>query len=205
VSVVGVAEAARLLGQGQVVAYPTETVYGLGVDVRSAPALERLHELKGRPRERSVSVLIADLAALEGLVPDLPERARELARRFWPGPLTLVLEQAADALPLVASERGVGFRCSPDPIAAALARAAGAIASTSCNRSGAAPARDAADVRRTFGPALPIAGGGPAGGLAPSTVVALRADGSLEILREGPLSLADLGSSRDAFATGGMD
>lgn len=204
-SVVGVAEAARRLGRGEVVAYPTETVYGLGADVRSRQALERLHELKGRPREHAVSVLIADLAALEALVPALPERARELARRFWPGPLTLVLEQAAEALPLVASARGVGFRCSSDPTAGALARAAGAIASTSCNRSGASPARDADEVRASFGAELPIAGGGPAGGLAPSTVVALRADGSLELLREGPLSLADLEPNAGASATGSME
>jgi L-threonylcarbamoyladenylate synthase len=195
VSIVAIAEAARLLREGQVVAYPTETVYGLGVDVRSAPALERLHALKGRPRERSVSVLVADLAALEQLVPGLPPCARALARRFWPGPLTLVLEQAIRALPLVASERGVGFRCSPDPTAGALARAAGPIASTSANRSGERPAQSAAEVRASFGADLPVAGGAPAGGLAPATVVALRADGSLELLREGPLALAALRSA----------
>jgi L-threonylcarbamoyladenylate synthase len=192
VSVVPVAEAARLLRQGHVVAYPTETVYGLGADVRSAVALRRLHALKGRPRERAVSVLIADLAALEDLVPALPDAARALARYFWPGPLTLVLEQASQVLPLVASERGVGFRCSPDPTAGALARAAGPIASTSCNASGAPPARTREEVCASFGDDLPVAGGDPAGGLAPSTVVALRADGSLELLREGPLALSDL-------------
>jgi L-threonylcarbamoyladenylate synthase len=194
VSIVAIAEAARLLKEGQVVAYPTETVYGLGADVRSAPALERLHALKGRPRERSVSVLVADLAALEELVPGLPSGARALARRFWPGPLTLVLEQARALLPLVASERGVGFRCSSDPTAGALARAAGPIASTSANKTGKPPAQSAAEVQASFGTALPVAGGAAAGGLAPSTVVALRADGSLALLREGPLALAELRS-----------
>jgi L-threonylcarbamoyladenylate synthase len=204
VSVVAIAEAARLLQEGQVVAYPTETVYGLGADVRSARALERLHALKGRPREHSVSVLVADLAALEDLVPGLPSGARALAQRFWPGPLTLVLEQGRDVLPLVASERGVGFRCSPDPTAGALARAAGPIASTSANRSGARPARSAAEVEASFGPELPVAGGAPAGGLAPSTVVALRPDGSLELLREGPLGLAELRSITAPSVTGSM-
>lgn len=204
-SIVAIDEAARLLQEGEVVAYPTETVYGLGVDVRSAPALDRLHTLKGRPRDHAVSVLVADLAALEELVPGLPDSARALAQRFWPGPLTLVLEQAARVLPLVASARGVGFRCSSDPTAGALARAAGPIASTSANRSGARPAQSAAEVQASFGSALAVAGGAPAGGLAPSTVVALRADGSLELLREGPLRLAELRSITGTSVTGSFE
>jgi L-threonylcarbamoyladenylate synthase len=88
----------------------------------------------------------------------------------------------------VATPLGVGFRCSPQPTAAALARAAGRpLVSTSCNKSGAQPCRTAAEVERAFGPELAIAGGEAAGGLPPSTVVAVRADGALERVREGAI------------------
>ena len=191
--IVSVAEAVRVLADAQVLAYPTETVYGLGADPRSAPALGRLRALKGLGDQRGVSLLIADLKALQALAPELPERARSLAERFWPGPLTLVVRVADLALDSVATARGVGFRCSPHPTAAALARAfAGPIVSTSCNRSGEPPCRDARAVERVFGAGLPVAGGEPCGGLPPSTVVAVAPDGSLELLREGALAVAAL-------------
>jgi L-threonylcarbamoyladenylate synthase len=193
--IVAVAEAARRLERGDVVAYPTETVYGLGADARSAAALERLCALKGRDPTRGMSVLVADAAALERCVPALPARARELARRFWPGPLTLVVPFADPAFAPVATERGVGFRCSPQPTAQALARAARCpVVSTSANRSGEPPARDAVGVVACFGDDLPIAGGEPAGGLSPSTVVAVTADGKLDLLREGALPWSALAS-----------
>jgi tRNA A37 threonylcarbamoyladenosine synthetase subunit TsaC/SUA5/YrdC len=88
---------------------------------------------------------------------------------------------------------GVGFRCSPQPSAARLARAAPQpIVSTSCNRSGAKPCTTAAEVEREFGRELAILGGEPASGLAPSTVVAVASDGALELLREGAIPFADL-------------
>ena len=191
--IVPVSEAARLLAAARVLAYPTETVYGLGADPRSAPALERLRALKGLGEQRGVSLLVADLAALQALAPDLPNRARCLAERFWPGPLTLVVHVADPELGSVATSRGVGFRCSPNPTAAALARAFGRpIVSTSCNRSGEPPCRDAQAVERVFGAGLPVAGGDPCGDLPPSTVVAVAPDGSLELLREGALAAAAL-------------
>jgi len=186
--IVAVAEAARRLEQGDVIAYPTETVYGLGADARSPGALARLCELKGRDPTRGMSVLVADAAALERCAPGLPARARQLARRFWPGPLTLVVPLDDPALAAVATERGVGFRCSPQPTAQALVRAARCpVVSTSANRSGEPPARDAAGVATCFGDDLPVAGGEPAGGLEPSTVVAVAADGHIDLLREGAL------------------
>ena len=93
----------------------------------------------------------------------------------------------------VATPLGVGFRCSPQPTAAALARAAGhPVVSTSCNRSGEPPATTAAEVEAAFGPALAILGGEPASGLAPSTVVAVSAAGALQLLRPGELDFAAL-------------
>jgi L-threonylcarbamoyladenylate synthase len=188
--IVPVERAAALLERGELVAYPTETVYGLGADAGSAGALERLLAAKGRERERGVSVLVSDTRALCCLAPELPARALRIAERFWPGPLTLVVACADARLSGVASERGVGFRCSPQPTAAALVRALGRpVASTSCNKSGDSPCCSAADVEAVFGCDLAIAGGEAAGGAAPSTVIAVTPDGGVELLREGDLPL----------------
>lgn len=184
------ARAADLLARGGVVAYPTETVYGLGADPRSASGLAALLALKGRDPARGLSVLLPDADALERRVSDLPARAAALARRFWPGPLTLVVPHTDPELARVASERGVGFRCSPQPTAAALARRC-LLVSTSCNHSGEPPCSDAREVEQAFGPELAIAGGEPAGGQAASTVVAVTADGRLEILRRGVLEIVE--------------
>ncbi|MBW2279643.1 MAG: threonylcarbamoyl-AMP synthase [Deltaproteobacteria bacterium] len=191
--IVDVEHAARLLAGERVVAYPTETVYGLGADAESPAAIEALHALKGRDADRAVSVLVSGLDELLQIVPDLPETARDLARRYWPGPLTLVVPVDGSTLRYVRSERGVGFRCSPHPTAAALRRAVGRpVVSTSCNRSGDPPCRTAAQVESAFGPELCVAGGEPAGGGEPSTVVSVDASGRLELLREGALSWSEL-------------
>jgi L-threonylcarbamoyladenylate synthase len=191
--IVSVAEAAQRLRRGEVVAYPTETVYGLGADALSIEAVERLRSLKGRDAEQGLSVLVSDLADLERWAADLPGRARRLARAFWPGPLTLVVPVPAGRLPAVGTALGVGFRCSPHPTAAALAAAFGApLVSTSANRSGEAPARSAREVSRSFGPELAIAGGEDAGGAAASTVVAVDREGRLRVLREGPIPAESL-------------
>ena len=84
--IVDVDSAALRLRSGGVVAYPTETVYGLGADATRAEALDRLVELKGRASTSALSVLVADLRALESWVPEIPEAAQKVARRFWPGP-----------------------------------------------------------------------------------------------------------------------
>jgi len=183
--------AAHCLIQGEVVAYPTETVYGLGADASSSAALDRLFQLKGRERGRALSVMVPDLEGLARLAPDLSEAARRLCHRFWPGPLTLVVPVSADELSAVASPHGVGFRCSTHPAAQALARAfSRPVVSTSCNRSGSPPCRDPEQVRQVFGGALPVLRGEPAGGLAPSTVVAVEKGGRTELLREGAIPYA---------------
>jgi L-threonylcarbamoyladenylate synthase len=190
--IVDVEEATETLRKGGVVADPTETVYGLGADGTSRTAVERLLALKGRGGERGLSVLVSGGADLERWA-DPPAVALRLATRFWPGPLTLVVPAAPERLAAVATERGVGFRCSPHPTAAALAKRLGRpVVSTSCNPSGEEACRTAEEVERRFGPELPIAGGEPAGGLPPSTVVAVSADGRLELLREGATPFGDV-------------
>ncbi len=186
--IVGLEEALERLARDEVLAYPTETVYGLGVNAASATALAGLRVLKGRAAAQALSVLVADVEALARLVTALPESARALAERFWPGPLTLVIRGAAEELAGVASPLGVGFRCSPQPTARLLAeRARSPVVSTSCNRHGEPACLNAPQVSALFGEALPIAGGEPAGGGAPSTVVAIDPQGKLQLLREGEL------------------
>jgi L-threonylcarbamoyladenylate synthase len=191
--IVDVESGARLLARARVVAYPTETVYGLGVDASSGEALERLRALKGREERRGLSVLVTGVPALEQLTPRLPEPARALAERFWPGPLTLVVPVADPRFDRIRTEHGVGLRCSSHPTAAALARAASCpVVSTSCNPSGAMPCRSAADVEQVFGAEFEIVDGGAAGGLPPSTVVAVSATGELELLREGAVPFDEI-------------
>ena len=186
--------AVEKLRLGAVVAYPTETVYGLGADALSSPAVRRLRRLKGRDPDTGLSVLIAGPGELEHYVPGLPMRAAELAREHWPGPLTLVLTGAAESLAAVATPLGVGFRCSPHPTASALIAAFGTpLISTSANRSGNPPCARAAEVERVFGPELPVAGGQDAGGLPASTVVAVSPRGELRVLRPGPVAIPDSG------------
>jgi L-threonylcarbamoyladenylate synthase len=191
--IVSLAQAVALLARGELVAYPTETVYALGADAFQAGALARLLAAKGRSAERGLSLLIRDAAELSRISPGLPAAASRLAARFWPGPLTLVVPVADPVFAPVATPLGVGFRCSPQPSAAALARAAsGPVVSTSCNRSGEPPCASAAEVEACFGAGLAVLGGEPATGLAPSTVVAVAADGSLRLLRTGALDFAEL-------------
>ena len=191
--IVALDEAVARLARGELVAYPTETVYGLGADPGQPAALARLLAAKGREAERGLSLLVADAAALARFAPGLPAAAARLAASFWPGPLTLVVPVGAGAFPGVATLLGVGFRCSPQPTAAALAKAARhPVVSTSCNRTGAPPAATAAEVEAAFGPELPILGSEPAGGLAPSTVVAVSASGALQLLRPGAIDFERL-------------
>jgi L-threonylcarbamoyladenylate synthase len=191
--IVSLAEALARLARGELVAYPTETVYGLGADPFQPAALARLLAAKGRDAERGLSLLVADAAALARHAPDLPAAAARLAARFWPGPLTLVVPVPAGVFPGVATPLGVGFRCSPQPTAAALAKAAGhPVVSTSCNPTGEPPATTASEVSAAFGPELAVLGGEPASGLAPSTVLAVSAAGALRLLREGAIDSAAL-------------
>ena len=191
--IVSLEEAVLRLARGELVAYPTETVYGLGADAFSPAALERLLALKGRDAERGLSVLVPDASALTRYAAPLPRAAAKLAARFWPGPLTLVVPVSDPRFAGVRTPLGVGFRCSSQPTAAAFARATGRpIVSTSCNRSGLTPCTIAADVEGQLGPELAILGGEPASGLAPSTVVAIEGGGALTLLREGSISFAEL-------------
>jgi L-threonylcarbamoyladenylate synthase len=191
--IVDVERGASLLLQGGVVAYPTETVYGLGADALRESAVGRLRELKGRDPGRGLSILVTGAEDLLRWAPEAPEAARRLADRFWPGPLTIVVSVGVSELTAVSTNEGVGFRCSSHPTANALAERTGRpIVSTSCNPSGEKPCISADEVTRRFGDELPIVSGEPAGGQAPSTVIAVSLDGKVQLLRAGATPFSEV-------------
>jgi L-threonylcarbamoyladenylate synthase len=176
VDAAAIARAAAAIARGEVVAYPTETFYGLAADPRNAQAIERVFAAKGRRSDEPLPLIASDLAQVERWFGALSPQAATLARRFWPGPLTLVLPLRADhALPptLTAGRANIAVRVPAHEVARALALAAGGmITSTSANPSGDPPASTADDVLRTLADriAMVIDGGATPGG-APSTIV----------------------------------
>ena len=181
-----VAPAARAILRGEVVAFPTETYYGLAVAALDGLALDRLFALKGRSAEKASALLVADLAMFAELCSEVPDRARELADAHWPGALTIALPARAGLPAAIVSDGYVAARVSSHPLAAALVRAVGGpITATSANPAGAAPARTALEVARHFaGKRLHLLDGGQTPGGAPSTLVRIHG-GVLEILRVG--------------------
>ena len=170
-------KAGRLLAAGRLVAFPTETVYGLGADATSEAAIAALYRAKGRPAKNPVIIHVADLAAARRLG-RFDERAERLAARFWPGPLTLVLPRTADCPVVPAASAGlssVALRMPDHPIARAIIAASGRpIAAPSANLSGRVSPTDAAATLAELGDAvdLVIDGGRTPVGIE-STVVAL--------------------------------
>jgi L-threonylcarbamoyladenylate synthase len=147
------ADAVAALAAGRLVVFPTESVYGLGADARSAAAVERLVTVRGRDPGKPVLVLVEDLAMAGHVVSEVPDAARMLAAHFWPGPLTLVLP-ARDGLPhaLTAGTGTIGVRIPGHPVAKALvAGLGGPVTAPSANPPGAEPPRDVAAARAFFG------------------------------------------------------
>jgi L-threonylcarbamoyladenylate synthase len=181
------------VARGGLIGFPTETSWGLGADARSDAALAGLRRFKGREAGKPISLLVAGMADLARLGAELTPTARRLAAAFWPGPLTLVLRCEARLAAGVAGPGGaVGLRCSPHPVAAALAvealeRGVGPLTATSLNRSGEAACRTRAEAEALAGPALSLVAGPDAGGSEASSVVDARGDAPV-VLREGALS-----------------
>jgi len=178
------ARAAAILRAGGIVAFPTETVYGLGARAESRDALARLARIKKRPSGKQFAMVVTGLAEAEERFGTFPRPARALAERFWPGPLTIVIT------PRSPRDSGtVGLRAPAHPVAADLIRAAGMpLVATSANRSGEAPALDAAEVAAVFGAEVDlILDGGRAHAGRPSTVVAVH-EHCWRITREGAIS-----------------
>jgi L-threonylcarbamoyladenylate synthase len=190
------AAGARVIRGGGLVAFPTETFYGLGADALDPAAVARLYRAKGRPEDKPVLVLVDSIAMAAGLVAAIPDRVRELMLRHWPGPLTIVLE-ASSAVPgaLTGGTGTLGVRLPGHAAARGLVGAAGRpVTAPSANPHGAAPPTTAAEVVRCLGAAVDLVlDGGPTAGGPASTVVDCTT-WPPRIVRPGPVVLGATGS-----------
>jgi L-threonylcarbamoyladenylate synthase len=198
-SAVAVADAAKRLAEGGLVAFPTETVYGLGADAMNPAAVAKIFAAKGRPADHPVIVHVASIAALAVWGVRVPAAGRGLAERFWPGPLTLIVKKASfvpDAV--TGGQDTVGLRCPSHPAAQALLKefasiGSGAIAAPSANKFGHVSPTTAEHVREEFGPDLMVLDGGACEVGLESTIVDL-SRGEPVLLRPGAISRDDIAS-----------
>jgi len=174
------------------VAFPTDTVYGLAAPAFNQASIERLYVVKGRNHTKAIALLISKIEQLDQIAVDISPNARRLAGRFWPGPLTLVLKRHPSLPKILAPEPTIGVRIPDHPDALKLMNLTGPLAVTSANLSGQQPACTAKEVfEQLKGRVHLILDGGPAPCGVPSTVVEC-SQSDLTILREGPLSLTEL-------------
>ncbi|MBI1741245.1 MAG: threonylcarbamoyl-AMP synthase, partial [Candidatus Koribacter versatilis] len=182
--------AARILRAGRLVAFPTETVYGLGANALDPDAVARIYAVKGRPPTSPLIVHVASIEMAQSLVTTWPDAAHRLAHRFWPGPLTLVLDKKPTIPAIVtAGLPTVGLRMPAHPIALALIRAAGVpLAAPSANRFTQLSPTTADHVRRSLGSDVDyILDGGPCHVGIESTVLSLAGPQPV-LLRPGGIS-----------------
>jgi L-threonylcarbamoyladenylate synthase len=204
----GILRAARILESGGLVAVPTETVYGLAARADRAQAVARIYAAKGRPDFNPLIVHVAGLAEA-GRLADVSPQARALAEAHWPGPLTLVLPRRADAGLAEAVTAGlptIALRAPDHPVMRALLeRCDFPLAAPSANRSGFISPTTAAHVLASLDGRIDMVldGGATRAGVE-STIVAVRADGSVEELRPGPVQVGARGAARGIEAPGQM-
>ena len=182
-------KAVAVLNDGGIVAYPTETFYGLGVKFDKENSLKKLFELKKRQEEKPMPLIIGSRASLSMIAASVNEIAESLMDKFWPGPLTLILEAKKSLSPYLTADTGrIAVRIPGESAALYLVREAGfPITATSANPSGMPPAEDADTVIRYFGEKIDmvIDGGRTAGGL-PSTIADVT-EKKIKIVREGAI------------------
>jgi L-threonylcarbamoyladenylate synthase len=189
-----VRRAAEILRAGGLVAFPTETVYGLGADASSETAVARLYAVKGRPADHPVIIHLDSLERALAWARDVPKEARVLAEKFWPGPLTLILKRSEKAKDFVTGgQPSVGIRVPSHPIAQELLKAfGGGIAAPSANRFGRVSPTAAAHVREDLGKDVDLVlEGGPSEVGIESTIVDL-SGGEAVLLRPGRISRSEL-------------
>ena len=182
-----IGRAARLLEGGQLVAFPTDTLYGLAADPRRSGAIERLFRVKGRAADAAIPLIAAAVSQVEATAGTLTPLARRLARRFWPGPLTLVIDAAPELDPcLLAGGTTIAIRVPAHAVARALPAVLGyPVTATSANRAGADAPVTAAEVVHALGADVALVlDAGPTPGGQPSTIVDARGDEPL-LLRDG--------------------
>lgn len=181
-----ISKAASVLKKGGLVAFPTETVYGLGANLLDKKAVKRVYEIKDRPANKPLTVHVADIEAVEKMAGEVPAGARKLIERYWPGPLTVILRDRRG--------RKTGFRMPDNKIAFMLLKRAGVpVVAPSANISGRRPPVSAEEVLRDLGGKIDIViDGGRTKIGAESTVVDMTGR-EPKVLREGAISKAEIG------------
>ena len=187
--------ALEILCAGGLVAFPTDTVYGLGSLAFDQTAIESIYVAKDRPLEKAIPILIGDVDDLDKVAVNIPELATRLAKHFWPGPLTIVVPKRSNLPAAVSATATVGVRVPDHEVARALLRAAGPMAVTSANLSGQESPRTAEEVvRQLNGRISLVLDGGETRGGVPSTVVDCTGAEPV-ILRQGPVTLEQIKST----------
>jgi L-threonylcarbamoyladenylate synthase len=184
-----------ILKSGGLVAFPTDTVYGVGALAFDGKAIEAIYTAKDRPIEKAIPILIADTKGMEKVGMDIPQAAYKLASRFWPGPLTCIIPKQPTLPEAVSATPTVGVRVPDHEVARAILRMAGPMAVTSANISGQASPSTAAEVFAQLNGRIPlIIDGGKTPGGVPSTVVDCSTN-EIKILRAGPILEEELFSA----------
>lgn len=186
--------AAALAAAGQLVVFPTDTVYGVGTTPFDETAIERLYQVKERELDKGIPVLLADESDLAQVCATLTPEAQRLAAQFWPGPLTLIVPRRPDLPPNLSPNANIAVRIPDLDVARALIRAAGgALAVSSANLSGQPSTTSGHEAYTVLARRVRVVvDGGPTPGNVASTIVDCTSSPA-RILREGPLSAADLG------------
>lgn len=180
---------ANTIKRGSPIAFPTETVYGIGADAFNEDAVRKVFELKQRPLSNPLSLHIADIEQLSDLVEEIPDIAQELIEKYWPGPLTLIFKKS-DKVPniVTAGKDTVGIRLPDHDICRELIRQSGTvIVGTSANISGQPPCTDYQTTHKLF-PQTPIVNGGECKHKEASTIIDVSKD-TTKILRQGSIQI----------------
>ena len=173
---------------GDVVAFPTDTVYGVGADAFSQEAILKLFDVKGRDFNKAIAVLVGDLEQVSLLTGELPHSAKMLISRFWPGGLTLIVKKLSGLPEALSPNSNIGLRMPNHPVALELLKRYGPLATTSANLSGGKNPQTAEDVLAQLDGRIPLLlDGGPCQGGVPSTIVDCTHD-PIEILRYGAVT-----------------
>jgi L-threonylcarbamoyladenylate synthase len=200
--IAGLHDAVAALRAGELVVYPTETFYGIGADPFSPSALAKLFAVKGRDSQKPIALIASDPQMAFEIATEVPTIARQLARAFWPGPLTIVLPVRDDFPPgLVGPSGGVGIRVSSHPIACALSKGLRhPVTATSANLSGDEPASTLGETRKSLGDKVKVfVEGGTLTSSAPSTVIVCDARG-FRIIRAGAIGEREMTAALAAGA-----
>ena len=201
-----ISDAAKIIREGGLVAVPTETVYGLAGSGLNETAVKEIYEVKGRPAVKPLSLMVPDESAMERYCDDVPKQAHQLARCFWPGPLTIVLKAKPEIPPIVlAGGTTVGLRCPDHPMTLALLRECSLpLAAPSANPSGEPSPKTAEQVFTYFdGRIDAVIDGGPCGIGRESTLIDMSCT-PYKILREAALSEETIAQDHGSAGAGSL-